>query len=45
MQAGDLSEARAVNADPKALEEIKTVLRLHREFRLEKRLRTSKYLD
>lgn len=45
MQAGAISEARAMNADQKTLEEIKTVLRLHREFRLEKRLRTSKYLD
>ena len=45
MQAGALSEALAMTPDHESLKEIKTVLRLHREFRLEQKLKTSKYLD
>jgi len=45
MQAGAFSEALALNPDNETLKELKRVLRLHHEFRLERKLKTSKYLD
>jgi len=44
LQEGFLSAEKAQEPPEEALQQIRDVLKLHREYRLEKRLRTSKYL-
>jgi DNA repair protein RecO (recombination protein O) len=45
MQERPFSEALGSDLDPEIANEIRTVLKLHREYRLEQRLRTSKYVE
>jgi hypothetical protein len=43
-QEGFLSAEKAQEPPEEVLQQIRNVLKLHREYRLEQRLRTSKYL-
>ena len=43
-QEGSLSPEEAQGPPEEALQQVRNVLKLHREYRLEQKLRTSKYL-
>ena len=45
MQSRSLLSAETLELTPESAREIKSVLRLHREYRLERRLKTSKYVE
>lgn len=45
MQESRLSEAASWDLDEETVKEVKNVLRLHREYRLEQKLRTTRYVD
>ena len=45
LQDKPFQEAIALNLSEDVIREVKTVLKLHREYRLEQRLRTSKYVE
>ncbi len=45
MQDNDLGQLKGLDLSGGCLKEIKNVLKLHREYRLEKRLKTAKFLD
>ncbi|MGD8226489.1 MAG: DNA repair protein RecO [Desulfobacteraceae bacterium] len=45
MQTEPLSDLKGIKLADEILKEIKTVLKLHREYRLERRVKTSKYVE
>lgn len=45
MQVETLSQSKSLMFGDETLEEIKSVLKLHREYRLEKKLKTAKYVE
>ena len=45
MQTQPIAESKTLSLPEETLVEIRTVLRLHREYRLEKKLKTAKYVE